>query len=100
MHMIGANKDPIFALIERYCEAQRRSTEWITDDEMGQRMDALVAANDDVECATPTTVAGCIAKWRHFVRYERAFQLGDADDILRNMDAMLNELTALVEAKQ
>ncbi len=51
----------------------------------------------DVEESQPTTVAEFIAKWRHMNAYKRECLLDTREEILNTIDAMLDELTALVE---
>jgi len=69
------NKDPVFELIERCCDA------WKTCDEAWKKgpggashndVTKLINSHAVVEEATPKTIDGFIAKWRHVVKYARA----------------------------
>jgi hypothetical protein len=98
-----ANKDPVFELIERCCDAWKKCDEALENaPERVSHHDVtrLINSHTDVEEATPKTIAGFIAKWRHVVRYARALEVNTREKCLDDMETMLEELAELVEAHQ
>ena len=98
-----ANEDPVFEVIERCCEA------WTKCDEAWENAPGGASHNDvtrltnshtDVEQATPKTIAGFIAKWRHVVKYARALEVNTREKCLDDMETMLDELAELVGAQR
>jgi len=98
-----AAKDPVFELIERCCEA------WKTCDEAWEKgpggashndVTKLINSHAVVEEATPKTIDGFIAKWRHVVKYARALEINTREKCLHDMETMLDELARLVSAPQ
>ena len=95
------NKDPVFELIERCCEAWKKCDEaWEKTPNGASHNDVtnLINSHTDVEEATPKTIAGFIAKWRHVVKYARAHEVNTREKCLDDMEIMLHELAELVGA--
>jgi hypothetical protein len=97
-----ATKDPVLELIDRCCEA------WKKCDEAWERapgaphndVTRLINSHTDVEQATPKTIAGFIAKWRHVIKYARALEVNTREKCLDDMETMLDELAELVGVQQ
>jgi hypothetical protein len=93
-----ATKDPVFELIERCCEAWKKCDEaWKKGLGGASHNDVtkLINSHADVEEATPRTIAGFIAKWRHVVKYARALEVNTREKCLDDMETMLDELAAI-----
>jgi hypothetical protein len=96
-----ANKDPVFELIERCCDAWKKCDEVLEnapDRASHHDVTRLINSHTDVEEATPETIAGFIAKWRHVVKYARALEVNTREKCLDDMETMLEELAELVGA--
>jgi len=97
-----ANKDPVFEVIERFREAWKNCEALENAPGRASHHDVtkLINSRTDVEEATPETIAGFIAKWRHVVKYARALEVNTREKCLDDMETMLDELAELVGAQQ
>jgi hypothetical protein len=98
-----ATKDPVFELIDRCSEAWKKCDEASEQAPGGAShndVTKLINSHTDVEQATPKTIAGFIAKWRHVVKYARALEVNTREKCLDDMETMLDELAELVGAQQ
>jgi hypothetical protein len=98
-----ATKDPVFELIERCCEAWKKCDEaWEKAPSGASHNDVtrLINSHTEVEQATPKTIAGFIAKWRHVIKYARALEVNTREKCLDDMEIMLDELAELVGTRQ
>jgi len=98
-----ANSDPLFELIERCRDAWKKCDEAL-ENASGvanhHDLTKLIGSHTDVVQATPKTIAGFIAKWRHVVKYARALEVNTREKCLDDMETMLGELAELVGAQQ
>ena len=98
-----ATKDPVFELIQRCSEAWQTCNEaWEKPPGRAGHNDVakLINSHTDLEQATPKTIAGFIAKWRHVVKYARALEVNTREKCLDDMETMLDELAKHVGAQQ